>query len=392
MGYSEPLTCSWNPTPTPTVGCCSIHTSLRQPGLCPSRIQPGCGPSSMPAPALAPAPTTSRNSLSCSPWGALTPLLPFSWDQKDSSHHGILSAPSLGSWPFQAEQRESPALQTCVLPMQGQDGQQGGRFQLLTIFNCSFPERLVQSPKAASSWEFGKLVPVRRPALAELGAVIFRRAEGNSPTLWAVLSSGHGSWSPGPHWTLGWGHLGGGILWLPVFSGAFLAGRDFHLPVSSCAARKTKGRGCEQWSSLKGRGMEQHLLVLIKNHPLVKFEGVSGAWATTRPAGNVPRGVTGAAHSPDRASCPTSCPTPAFCPRLSPPAPSCLLPSHQGPPMPLSAIIWSPHRWPRPLRALIMLSLIGVPHGCPVWGFAQRAGSAPQSRLSPRTIHSRALP
>lgn len=78
---------------------------------------------------------------------------------------------------------------------------------------------------------------------------------------------------------------------------------DFHLRVSSCAGRKTKGGGCEQWSSLKGRGTEQRLLVLIKNHPLAKFEGVSGAWAWTGPAGNGFRGETGTGA----AGCPQHC-------------------------------------------------------------------------------------
>lgn len=69
-----------------------------------------------------------------------------------------------------------------------QDLRQRLGFQLFAIFNCSFPERLTYTLKPASSWEFRKLVPVRRMALVVLVAVIFRRAEGNGHR---PLGSGH---------------------------------------------------------------------------------------------------------------------------------------------------------------------------------------------------------
>lgn len=72
--------------------------------------------------------------------------------------------------------------------MQGQDGQQGRGCQSLAIFNCSFPETLVQAPKAASSWEFGKLVPVRRLELLFLEGL-----KAIAPLPGLLLASGHGS-------------------------------------------------------------------------------------------------------------------------------------------------------------------------------------------------------
>ncbi|XP_038006507.1 uncharacterized protein LOC119706663 [Motacilla alba alba] len=165
------------------------------------------------------------------------------------------------------------------------------------------------------------------------------------------------------------------------------AGRDFHLPVSSCAARKTKGRGCEQWSSLKGRGAEQHLLVSIKNHPLAKFDGVSGAWARTRAAGSVARAATGtgagAAHGTDRAPGRARAPPHARAPS-SPlfPCSSCLLPSPQGPQRRALPSLAHPIDGHDPLEPFPCSASLRFPMAAQFgreWG---RGLGVPQSRLS----------
>lgn len=163
-----------------------------------------------------------------------------------------------------------------------------------------------------------------------------------------------------------------------------MAGRDFHLAVSSCAARKTEGRGCEQWSSLKGRGAEQHLLVLIKNHPLAKFDGVSGAWARTGPAGSVPRGATGTGAG---AALPEPLPRVRAPPRAWAPACSfpCSLrppPSPQGPQCHALPSLGHPIHGRDRLELFPCSASLRFPRAAQLGGVGPRAGGAPQSRLS----------
>ena len=165
----------------------------------------------------------------------------------------------------------------------------------------------------------------------------------------------------------------------------FWQGGNFHVPTSSCAARKTKGGGCEQWSSLKGRGAEQRLLVLIKNRPLAKFEGVSSAWGRARPAGNGSRGATGTRA----AGCPQHCqdllphaqalphawvlPHALALPSPLPLLPPTLFPLPRGPPEPLLC-----HPLVTPLIAH------GEPSPCP----ALLRCPCPQSRAPQGTTRS----